>query len=411
MGLFDILFGKKETKNEDYYLSKLFESVVSQGGKGFINDISLKKLSSYIQKNGEVLPSSVGVINGFLNIENHGRKKIKIVDGSINMDMADNELMIQVFNNSNIEEYAENINYESLAKALLKLIPIKNNDEAFAVSFQLIVYSNMLYRDRTNKRINEEDYPELIQKYLQKVTVDGTQKDLYSNMGKGYDFKKLHSLFNNSFPTKDIEDVDKQYEANLEIVKAIIQEWDLNSELISLAEKKTISTDKEQMVHQSKNFASIVKKKEKSEWGIFVDIQNDLGEYLYELGDNLVINNLDEDEDSLPIKEEHKLNYMAYGYARRVSAAGLYLQGIWGDEDFSRINDIFKSIQYDTNHTEKFQTEAFKQSVELLQSYDSRFTEKFIKTIVTSVDEKLVPCAKDFNKNYTADYIFEAIEG
>ncbi len=246
MGLFGMLFGKKETKNEDYYLSKMFKGTVDQGGKSFIADIPLKKLVDYIHKNGKILSSSAGIINGFLDIENHGRRKIKIVDGSLNVNMADNELMIQVFNDSNIEKYANDINYESLAKALLSLIPIASKNEAFAVSFQLIVYSNMLYKDRTNNKIKEESYTGEIQKYFQKVTVNGIQKDIYSEMGTGYDFKKLHSLFSNSFPTKDIEDADNQYAANLEIVKSIIQEWDLNNDSESVSTKennKTISTE------------------------------------------------------------------------------------------------------------------------------------------------------------------------
>ncbi len=166
-----------------------------------------------------------------------------------------------------------------------------------------------------------------------------------------------------------------------------------------------INSIKEQIDPNSQRFIHAVKKIEKSKWGIFLDIQNDLGEYIYGLENDLFIDNNDNE-----VNEVHKMNYMAYGYARKASAAGLYLQGILDNKEYSHINDVFQSIQYNTEHTKEFQIEAFKRSAALLHSYDARLTEKFIQIIITAVNNKTVACAKDLDKYYTVDNIFGMIK-
>lgn len=129
---------------------------------------------------------------------------------------------------------------------------------------------------------------------------------------------------------------------------------------------------------------SVVKKLDCGDDGIFARIQNDLGSYIAEVGE-----------------KEDALRQMAYAYARRVSGAGLFLQGIWSREDYAYIFTMFSKFQQTTQQSKNiesgsqqcinFQNEAAKQAAELLQSYNSRFTFDFIGTVLSLVEVRNVP--------------------
>ncbi len=133
-----------------------------------------------------------------------------------------------------------------------------------------------------------------------------------------------------------------------------------------------------------------VEKNENHEYGLFANIQNDLAKYI--------------EKDEIYTKNE--LNQMAYGYARRVAAAALYIQGGWEREMFIQAVNIFQSLQVMTKQTQEFQIEAYEQALELLQSYDARLTDNMVRYIVYVAEADHVP--GDGVK--TIDYIFENLE-
>jgi len=127
--------------------------------------------------------------------------------------------------------------------------------------------------------------------------------------------------------------------------------------------------------NNEKRLVDCVEKIENSEYGVFVNIMNDLGKYIEKIGEN-----------------DSQMSKMAYAYARRMAAAGLCAQGIWGQEEFNYTNTVFQSFQqstaYNMNQLEyqdtiKFQEEAAEQATELIQSYDSRFDKKTLMTMTT----------------------------
>ncbi len=68
------------------------------------------------------------------------------------------------------------------------------------------------------------------------------------------------------------------------------------------------------------------------------------------------------------------MNKMAYGYARRAAAAGLFFQGRLKIGDVEYVQGIFLALQLQTGQTKEFQIEAANQSYELLTSYIPRAT-------------------------------------
>ncbi len=104
--------------------------------------------------------------------------------------------------------------------------------------------------------------------------------------------------------------------------------------LDSLFQSKTTSSDNKRLVH-------CVEKIDDNDYGVFVNIMNDLGSYVERVG-----------------SKEDKLRQMAYAYARRMAAAGLCAQGIWGQEEFDYTYNLFKTFQLSTGQTVEFQEKA-----------------------------------------------------
>ena len=84
---------------------------------------------------------------------------------------------------------------------------------------------------------------------------------------------------------------------------------------------------------------------------------------------------------------------MSYAYARRVAAAGLFLQDIFSEDDYIRACIAFKRIQMETythiDFDEKnvyFQEKCADESIEFLMSYDNRLTKNFASVIVTLIE-------------------------
>lgn len=110
-----------------------------------------------------------------------------------------------------------------------------------------------------------------------------------------------------------------------------------------------------------KRLVDVVIKSNALNEGTFGNISNDLGDSVANL--------------KTPMLQ------MAYAYARRSAAAGLFLQGGFDRNTFNYVQQIFESFQLTTNHSRKFQEDAAAQSLELMQSYDFLLTKDVIAFI------------------------------
>ncbi len=125
--------------------------------------------------------------------------------------------------------------------------------------------------------------------------------------------------------------------------------------------------------NMEQKLVNIVKKNHNLQCGIFGNISDDLGE--------------------LQIPELSAMVQMAYAYARRFAAGGLYVQGVFSYEQYMYIYTVFMSYQITTTKDANllpgedvsFQEEALKQAAELLITYDHRFNISFIKFFGTAL--------------------------
>lgn len=106
-----------------------------------------------------------------------------------------------------------------------------------------------------------------------------------------------------------------------------------------------------------------------------------------------IFGNISDDLGALNIPELSPLVRMAYAYARRFAAAGLYVQGVFSHEQYMYICTVFFSYQVTTakdaclrpGEDVPFQEEALKQAAELLITYDHRFNISFIQFFGTAL--------------------------
>ena len=125
--------------------------------------------------------------------------------------------------------------------------------------------------------------------------------------------------------------------------------------------------------NMEQKLVNIVKKNHNLQCGIFGNISDDLGE--------------------LQIPELSPMVQMAYAYARRFAAGGLYVQGVFSYDQYMYICTVFMSYQITTTKDANllpgedvsFQEEALKQAAELLITYDHRFNISFIKFFSTAL--------------------------
>lgn len=122
---------------------------------------------------------------------------------------------------------------------------------------------------------------------------------------------------------------------------------------------------------------------------VFVNVMNDLGSYVERVGDN-----------------DTNMRKMAYAYARRIAAAGLCAQGIWGQEEYDYILTLFHSFQQMTEHSVEFQEKAAAQAVEYIQSYDMRLNRHILMSIVTLMSQD-ASRAKNNGKVFSVDEIIK----
>lgn len=161
-----------------------------------------------------------------------------------------------------------------------------------------------------------------------------------------------------------------------------LQQGTIMNFLDSLFTSETKSSNEKKLI-------DCVEKIDDSNFGVFTNIMNDLGSYVDKVGNN-----------------DTNMRKMGYAYARKMAAAGLCAQGIWGQEEFDYTCTLFKSFQLSTEHTVEFQENAAAQAIELIKSYDPRLT-KELQVAITSVMMQDASIAKNYGKIFTVDEIIE----
>jgi len=107
---------------------------------------------------------------------------------------------------------------------------------------------------------------------------------------------------------------------------------------------------------------------------------------------------------------EDKLLVMAYGYARRFAAAGLFLQGIFNRDGYKQAKLVFQGLQLKTGQTVKFQEDAFAQALEYIQSYDSRINREFVSLITITAENEETISIHEVGQQITFESLFEIFD-
>lgn len=143
---------------------------------------------------------------------------------------------------------------------------------------------------------------------------------------------------------------------------------------------------------KKEQLVSVVEKKENSEHGNFVNIINDLSHYIDQVGD-----------------KGDPLTRMAYAYARRASAAGLYIQGFINKEEFEYQKMMFKGFQQTTGVSRQFQIDAHEQALDFIISYDNRLNRTFIHATMMLVEGGL-DAPKDRGELYPYEQVMYVVK-
>lgn len=152
--------------------------------------------------------------------------------------------------------------------------------------------------------------------------------------------------------------------------------------------------------NKEQKLVDVVRKTHNLQCGIFGNISDDLGD--------------------LQIPELSPKVRMAYAYARRFAAAGLYVQGVFSYDQYMYICTVFMSFQVTTakdanllpGEDVSFQEDALYQAAELLITYDRRFNISFIKFFGTILNTQgksfpVLPSGSSYEK--TMDVIEKQI--
>ncbi len=234
-----------------------------------------------------------------------------------------------------IEEYGIDFISKTLAEYVNQKIP----SEDVAVQFVLeeleaaSMGNEMAKLFATTSGFDEDDYENAMRNSFEEVDgADGPQQ-------------LLLNLCMPLFPNQDLV-----AELRIKTVDNIMKEWKLG---------------KYAPVENSVRLVDVVKKVHTQYQGVFANINNDLSGCT--------------EGQSIMIK-------MAYGYARRTAAAGLFLQGVFNRDNYEQASEMFKILQLQTGQSVEFQEEAAAQALELLQSYSLRLTKEIISKITSVVE-------------------------
>lgn len=250
-----------------------------------------------------------------------------------------------------------------------------------------IDYTSEMLAEYVNKKISSENVA--IQFILEELEAasQGNHHAREFALSSGFDEDDYKGAMYNSFEEVDGPDGPQQ-----EILNLCMMLYP-NQELMAELRIKTVDQimkmweiGKYAAINKELRLIDIVKKVNDLEEGVFANINNDLNESIAENHDIMIL--------------------MAYGYARRVVAAALYLQGVFNRENYMQASNIFRSLQVKTGQSVEFQEYAAEQATEFLKSYDYRIDKNFIVQVSTVVELNQVESAYDNNKYFTDEQIF-----
>lgn len=251
-----------------------------------------------------------------------------------------------------------------------------------------------LVAEYLNQKILSEDVAmQFILEELEAASKGNLSAQLFAETS-GFDKSDYEGSMSNSFEEVDGPNGPQQEILNLcmmlhsneqlmvqfrvKIVDRIMQIWKLGK-YSSFSSKETL--------------ISVVKLREDHDWGLFANIMNDLGEYAKEYAEN--------------DQQYNILRLMAYAYARRTAAAGLYLQGYLDRENYNHVSKFFKAIQQTTGFSREFQIEAAQQAIEYLLQYNPKLDNLMISQITTVVELNQVESPYDNGLYFTDEQVFE----
>lgn len=251
-----------------------------------------------------------------------------------------------------------------------------------------------LLAEYINQKIPSEDVA--IQFILEELEAasEGNELAKIFAMTSGFDEDDYLGAMKNSFEEVDGSDGPQQEISNLCMMlypdQRLMTELRIKTVDIIMKDWKL---GKYASVDEDMRLIDVVEKRENHEWGVFANIMNDLGEYSKEYGSYDQHNNI--------------LRFMAYAYARRTAAAGLFLQGYWSREYYDHASNFFKSAQLLTGQSVEFQENAAKQSMEFLLSYDQRLNKNLVGSITAAVELNQVVSIFETGKRFSDEQIFE----
>lgn len=261
-----------------------------------------------------------------------------------------------------------------------------NNEMIETIEKYGVDYTAEMLAEYINQKIQSEDVA--IQFILEEIEAASQGNEMAKLFAKasGFDEDDYSGAMYNSF--EEVDGVNGPQQEILNLCMMLYPNQNLMTELrIRTVDNimKDWKLGKYAAVDENQRLINIVKKSNDLDDGIFANINNDLNESITEKHNVMIL--------------------MSYGYARRLAAAGLCLQGVFSLEDYSQAKNIFHSLQIQTGQTVEFQEEAFSQALELLESYDLRLTKIFVSKIIGTVESKETINAYKNGKYFDYEYI------
>ena len=263
-----------------------------------------------------------------------------------------------------------------------------SNEMIEAIDKHGIDFTSEMLSKYVNQKIESEDIAmQFVLEELEAASQGNEMAKLFASTS-GFDEDDYTGAMRNSF--EEVDGADGPQQTILNLCMMLYPNQDLMAELrIKTVDNimKEWKLGKYSVVNDEMKLIDIVQQINNLDDGIFANINNDLNESITQDNNVMIL--------------------MAYGYARRTVAAGLYLQGVFNRENYMQASKIFKSLQLQTGQSVEFQEEAASQSIELLLSYSSRLTKVMTSKITSAVELDQVNCAYENNMYFEFDKVLD----
>lgn len=251
--------------------------------------------------------------------------------------------------------------------------------------------TSKLLAEYLNKKIASEDVAiQFVLEELEAASKGNERAKLFATTS-GFEEDDYTGAMHNSF--EEVDGIDGPQQEILNLCMMLYPDQNLIAELrIKTVDNimKEWKLGKYSAVNYEVRLINVVEQINDLDEGIFANLNNDLNESITQDNDVMLL--------------------MAYGYARRSVAAGLYLQGVFNRENYMQASKMFKNLQLQTGQSIEFQEEAASQSMELLLAYSPRLTRVMISKITSVVELNQVECAYESKTYYSFDKMLDFFE-